>query len=977
MKTGHIKQALMLPVFLLLFVVQLVARDTVNFNADWRFALGEQADAVLLAAFDDAEWQTVRLPHDWAIAGPFDPEANGSTGKLPWQGVGWYRKTFTLDASDEGQRVYFDFDGIMAFPKIYINGQLAGEWDYGYMSFRVDATPYVRFGEENIIAVQVDTREHRSRWYPGAGIYRKVTMTLSDPVHIAHWGTFVTTPEVSDAAATVNVRTTVENHRESASRVTVEYTLVDPQGRTVAKGSRVSTLPGGSSRDIDLSLTVENPQRWDINTPHLYTARVAVREGGRSIFRLFAKQTDSEDVSFGIRTFQFTTDDGFHLNGQRVQLFGVNLHHDQGPLGAVFNVRAMERQLEIMQDMGVNALRTSHNAPAPEVLDLCDRLGIVVWDEAFDKWDDTADRLEDDPLEEHGEQQLRNLVMRDRNHPSVVLWSIGNEIGTQAPGTEGDGKNHENVTYMREFVLKYDPTRPVTIGNHIEGDANSDVLDALDVVGYNYGRRYEDFRETHLDVPIIYSESASTLSTRGFYEFPLPESKTDYSDAVYQVDSYDYNAAAWSDIPDQEFLLMEQDSFVAGEFVWTGFDYLGEPTPFTQQARSSYFGIVDLMGIPKDRYYLYRSYWRPDVTTIHILPHWNWPDRVGQPVPVYVYTNGDEAELFLNGRSLGRRTKSQEISVLVNLAEGRPVQASSEEVGNPSGQGNDDDGATSWLASVDDTEPWWQIDLGEMTSVRQIDISFDRQAGISLYEVAVSRDGSTWETVISVTEASSTGRGFFRQPSHNIDAIARYLRIIFHELQPRPRFTFGGAQAPATEAESPALRAGIQEVSVYSRNSNEVYYEAVERYRLHWDEVIYEPGELRVVAYKDGNVIGEAVMRTADEMATLKLTPDREEIAATGDDLCYILVEAFDANGTPQPLADQMINFEVVGPAEIAGIGNGNPLSLEPFQDDSHSLFYGKAMLILRSIESEAGVVRVIARSEGLPEATATLRTVQ
>ena len=624
-------------------------RQVVNFNRDWRFAQGELPGAEA-SGFDDSAWQPVRLPHDWAISGPFNPREDGYAGKLPWRGVGWYRKSFTLAEVDRGRRVYFDFDGVMAFPKVYVNGQLAGEWDYGYMSFRVDATPYVKFGQANVIAVLADTRRHGTRWYPGAGIYRKVTMTICDPVHVAHWGTYVTTPEVSDASATVRVRSTVENHSEAESKVDVEIVLLDPDGRVAATGSKSDTVPAGGSQELDQSLAVKNLQRWDIANPKLYTARTLVRLGGKVV--------DGEDTTFGLRTFRFTADDGFHLNGRRVQLYGACLHHDQGPLGAAFYPRAMQRQLEIMRDMGCNAVRTSHNPPAPELLDLCDRMGMVVWDECFDKWDGTADRVNREPLQEYGEKQIRNFVIRDRNHPCVVIWSIANEIGPQSGRREG--MSAENVKFMSDFVRKYDPTRPVGAAFHIPQMAAQGILESLDVGGWNYARRYSIHRERYPDKPIIYSESASALSTRGFYELPLPTGKTQYSRKM-QVDSYDHNAAPWSDIADREFQLMEKDRFVAGEFVWTGFDYLGEPTPFSREARSSYFGIVDLCGIPKDRFYLYRSCWRPDVITVHILPHWNWPDRVGQNVPIYVYTNGDSAELLLNGRSLGRRTKVKEV----------------------------------------------------------------------------------------------------------------------------------------------------------------------------------------------------------------------------------------------------------------------------------------------------------------------------
>jgi beta-galactosidase len=785
-------------------------RITLDFNDGWLFAKGDPGTDAAQAGFDDSGWEPVRLPHDWAIAGPFDTAGDGSTGKLPWKGIGWYRKAFRLDASYRGRRVYFDFDGVMAFPKVYVNGRLAGEWDYGYNSFRVDATPLVKFGETNIVAVSADTRQHRSRWYPGAGIYRKVTLTISDPVHIARWGAFVTTPSVSDDTATVRVAVTVENHLEAGVETEVGVDLLDPDNRPVAKGTTSISISSGGSAEAVLTLHISDPHRWDVNDPALYAATVTISTDGRV--------TDSETERFGIRTVRFTADDGFHLNGRRVQLHGVNLHHDQGPLGAAFNVRAMQRQLEIMREMGANALRTSHNPPAPEVLDLCDRMGIVVWDEAFDKWEATADHGADEPLETFGERQIKNFVMRDRNHASVVIWSIGNEIGT---GEKSWGKTAERVSFMRDFVLKYDPSRPVTVGNDNPGDGDLDVLDALDAVGYNYMRRYGRFRETHPDTPLIYSESASTVSTRGYYDFPLPESKTQFSQEAGQVSSYDYTAMWWSDVADRDFYLMETDSFVAGEFVWTGFDYLGEPSPFFRRARSSYFGIVDLCGIPKDRYYLYRSHWRPDATTVHILPHWNWPDRTGKTVPVFVYTNGDSAELFLNGRSLGKRKKLESVA--------------------------------------------------------------------------------------------------------------------------------GGLDGP--------------------------YYAVLDKYRLRWPDVAYEPGELRAVAYSSGRVVGEAVMKTSGNPAKLVLTPDRREIAADGYDLSYVLVEAVDNEGNPCPLAEDRVAFAVDGPAEIAGIGNGNPLSMEPFKASRHSLFYGKAMLILRSLEGEAATVKVTATADGCKTAQVEIRT--
>jgi beta-galactosidase len=924
-------------------------RQIASFNSDWKFAKGSQPGAEKVD-FDDSAWQAVRLPHDWAISGPFNPSENGYAGKLPWKGEGWYRKTFTLDKAGEGRRVYLDFDGVMAFPKVYVNGQLAGQWDYGYMSFRVDATPCVKFGQSNTVAVYVDTRNHGTRWYPGAGIYRKVTLMICDPVHVAHWGTVITTPQVSDAEATVRIRSTIENDLDAESQVRIVTMLLDPAGKPVAKAGKTEAVPARGSRDTEQSVVIPNPQRWDIDKPRLYTAKVVVRVGD--------KVTDTDTVLFGIRTFEFTANDGFHLNGRRVQLHGVCLHHDQGPLGAAFYPRAMERQLEIMRDMGVNAVRTSHNPPSPDLLDLCDRMGFVVWDEAFDKWDGTADRVRGEPpLEPYGEKQIRNFVMRDRNHPSVVVWSIGNELN----GGDRDGITPERVKFMSDFVRKCDLTRPVGMACHIPGLAEQPNFDALDLTGWNYMRRYATYRQRYPDKPIIYSESASALSTRGFYELPLPNEKTEYSKQL-QVNSYDLNAAAWSDIADSEFQLMEKDKFVAGEFVWTGFDYLGEPTPFSQEAKSSYFGIVDLAGIPKDRYYLYRGYWRPDTTTIHILPHWNWPDRVGQNVPVFVYTNGDSAELFLNGKSLGRRTKGVLPDRPVNFAKGKPVTASSEESGkgNLKALANDGDNSTRWCAADGSTGQWWQVDLGQEQPVRYLLLEFEREAKNYGYQVKASTDASTWQTVASKDTSRQPQWGGPTQASHDVNVQARYLRIEFTQLQ-------GGAWA------------GIKEFGVYPAKTESSYCDVTYKYRLRWNDVVYEPGELKAVGYKDGKSIGEATMRTAGAPATIRLTPDRKELAATGEDLCYILVEALDNKRTLCPLADNLVRFKIDGPAQIAAVGNGDPMSVEPFQADYRKLFFGKAMLILRTKDGQGGAVHVTAESDGLTsgETTVQCRTAQ
>jgi len=626
-----------------------------DFNFNWRFAAGKPAGAAD-PNLDDSAWQRVDLPHDWAIAGPFGPPgAPGNQGKLPWIGDGWYRKTFALPKTAEGKRLILIFDGVMALPTVYLNGREVGRWIYGYNSFHVDATDAAQFGGNNVLAVHADTYKMSSRWYPGAGIYRKVTLRLADAVHVPVWGVFVTTPEVTDTAAKVNVKVEVNNRTEKPQRVCVESLLLDPAGKEVATCQSVVEVPVDRTVTASLDATVPRPKRWDILHPHLYTAVTRLLVDGR--------RRDAAETEFGIRTFRATADDGFHLNGRRVQLCGVNLHHDHGPLGAAFFPRAMERQFQILKNMGVNAVRTSHNVPAPELLRLCDRMGLIVFNEAFDKYGRSAGVSCDynEYAATYAERELRNFVRRDRNHPSVFFWSVGNEVG------RADG---EKVTAkLVEYVKRHDTTRNVSQGFCNAGLASkeSTVLNHLDSSGWNYGARYMTARNNYPDKPILYTESGSAFGTRGAYKRKLPAGKTDYTPDG-ECNGFVLTAAPWSDIPDREFDLMRRDGFVAGEFVWTGFDYLGEPTPFNggiakdrqgRIARSSYFGIVDLAGLPKDSYYVYRSHWRPEVTTVHLSPHWNWKGLEGEPIPVFVYTNGDSAELFLNGRSLGRRKKGE------------------------------------------------------------------------------------------------------------------------------------------------------------------------------------------------------------------------------------------------------------------------------------------------------------------------------
>lgn len=632
-------------------------RDVSLAGEGWKFAKDPKGELRAEApAFDDSKWESVRVPHDWAIYGPFDARHGGGTGMLPWRGYGWYRRTFALDAKDAGSRVFLDFDGVMAAPEVYVNGKLAGSWSYGYESKRIDVTPLVKFGEPNTLAVRANTTKMGSRWYPGAGIYRKVVLKVRSAAHFANNGIFVSTPKVSKDAATVRVQWELAGAPIEGALTKV--VLADAGGAPVAEASVCA------EQGVAL-LTVAQPKFWDVDAPNLYWAEVTLADAqGAAVSR--------ERIRFGIRTIAFPTPteepaksswaaNGFHLNGRRVQLKGVDLHSDLGPLGMAFDKSAMRRQLQLMREMGANALRTSHNCPAPEVLDLCDEMGFVVWDECFDKWDGTAGRTSEN-LEIYVSRILRDFVRRDRNHPSVIAWSMSNEIGYQGhKWAKEAGLTRERCSYFREVMRGEDATRPVGNGNiGFMRDAKvlaQGIYDDLDITGWNYGASYADVHRRLPKQAIVYTESASAFSTYGFYEETLPKTKKDYARDVFQTSGYDFTAGP--DIADVEFDRMERDIFCCGEFVWTGIDYLGEPTPYHSESRSSYFGIVDLMGVPKDRYWLYRSYWNDKAETVHLVPHWTWPGREGKTVPVFVYTSGDAAELFVNGKSMGVRRKGE------------------------------------------------------------------------------------------------------------------------------------------------------------------------------------------------------------------------------------------------------------------------------------------------------------------------------
>jgi beta-galactosidase len=851
-------------------------RERTSFNADWRFTkedpagtgdalayenlkpwlLPTSADFLNIAAprpsrpagnigdtisytlptFDDSGWRKLDLPHDWGIEGPFNQDFPGETGKLPWWGVAWYRKHFSVSASDQGKRLYLDLDGAMSRAAVWLNGQCVGGWPYGYASWRVDLTPYVKFGAENVVAIRLDNLPNSSRWYPGGGIYRNVWLVKTAPIHVAHWGTFVTTPAVSAESADVYLRTMVENDTATAARVQVSTAVfaLDAQGRksdapvaSTSSAANAQVAPGAQAM-VAQTLIVAQPKRWSPRAPNRYVAVTTVVHDGNT--------TDVYETPFGIRTIAFDPQRGFLLNGEHFAIQGVCDHHDLGALGAAVNVRGLERQFELLREMGCNAIRTSHNPPAPELLDLCDRMGFVVMDEAFDMWH-TAKKPNDYHLlfSDWHEQDLRAFVRRDRNHPSIILWSIGNEVREQS---EPEGWRF--AAHLAGIIRDEDRTRYTISGCNNVNAGFTGFQTALDVVGYNYAARnpaewYGRFHATSPQVPVMGSETSSCVSSRGEYFFPLSENKLE-GRANFQVSSYDLYAPPWALPPDVEFRALAQFPYVAGEFVWTGFDYLGEPTPYSRDetnllnftdpaqrdraakelaemkkirvpSRSSYFGIIDLAGFKKDRFYIYQAHWRPDFPMAHLLPHWTWPERVGQVTPVHVYTSGDEAELFLNGRSLGRKQKGQ-------------------------------------------------------------------------FE-----------------------------------------------------------------------------------------------YRLRWDDVKYEPGELRVVAYKNGAKWAEDVQRTADAAKRLAATADRVALRADGADLSYITVTICDAKGTMAPRANNKVKFEVTGPADVIATDNGDATSFEPFQSPEHSAFNGLVLGIVRTRAGQPGAITVRATSDGLAEATVTLES--
>ena len=763
---------------------------------------------------DGKAWQQVAVPHDWAIAGPFDKkwdlqmvaieqngekektEKSGRSGALPWIGEGMYKMNLQLPKGYK--RAVLVFDGAMSQPVVKVNGKEAGRWAYGYNAFRIDITPYVQFGgKKNLVEVHLNNVEESSRWYPGGGLYRPVSVELYGNENFSTWDTFVRTLKADKQEAEVEVNALLEGKIGKSGKTVIA--LLDEAGTKVAE----QTISGATPA-IKTTLKVANPQLWSPESPYLYQVKLTRYEG--------KKVADVQTLKTGIRTISVSKNNGFQLNGITRKIKGVCLHHDLGPLGAAENKAALIRQIKTMKEMGCDAIRTAHNMPSTMQMEICDSLGMMVMAESFDMW--IYPKCKNGYakfFKEWSDRDMTNLVKHHRNHPSIIMWSIGNEIPEQ-----WSKEGMEIAKHLQDICHQYDPSRPVTQGmDKAEAALKSGFAQVMDVPGFNY--RVHKYYKNIEQLPqgfLLGSETASTVSSRGVYKFPVQVRASDnnpYADG--QCSSYDTEYCSWSNLPDDDWKMQDDHSWVIGEFVWTGYDYLGEPTPYDTYwpSRSSYFGICDLAGLPKDRYYMYRARWNEHQHTTHLLPHWNWKGREGQVTPVYCYTDGVEGELFVNGKSQGR----------------------------------------------------------------------------------VRKDKSS----------------------------------------------------------------------------------RLDRYRLRWNNVKYEPGEIRVVTYNQyGDKVGEDVKRTAGEPAQMKFsveTPDHEPIAcmvegctdehnvllnADGKDLAFVTVSLLDKDGNECPLADDELTFEVTGAGTFKAACNGDATSLEPFTHPHMKLFSGKLVVIVQSSTQKGNI---------------------
>ena len=764
---------------------------------------------------DGQAWTKVNIPHDWAIAGPFDKkwdlqkvaitqngeteatEKSGRSGALPWIGEGWYRTTVTLPEGYEAAELLFD--GAMAEPRVTINGKEAGYWAYGYNAFRVDATPYIKAGKLDI-GVHLQNLEESSRWYPGAGLYRPVTLILKQNCSIDDWSVFARTVSLKSDEAEVAVDMTVRGHDE---QVKAQIVMADATGNMVAEAQNLAVKNGL----VNTTLKVKAPRLWSPETPYLYTLTTKVTKDGKTL--------DEKQQKIGIRTIKVSREGGFQLNGQTRKLKGVCLHHDLGPLGAAINKAALIRQIRMLKEMGCDAIRTAHNMPSTWQMEICDSMGMMVMAESFDMWiypkcKNGYARF----FKEWALKDITNLVLNHRNHPSIVMWSIGNEIPEQ-----WSEEGRQIAKQLQGLCHQLDPTRPVTQGMDRAEDAlNSGFAQAMEVPGFNY--RVHKYENNIKQLPqgfLLGSETASTVSSRGVYKFPVvPTDNSQFASyspnydptaltkADGQCSSYDVEYCSWSNLPDDDWVWQDDKDWVIGEFVWTGYDYLGEPTPYDEYwpSRSSYFGIMDLAGLPKDRYWLYRSKWNTKEHTVHLLPHWTWPERKGEVTPVYCYTDGVEAELFVNGKSQGRIRK------------------------NPA--------------------------------------------------------------------------------------------------------------------------------------------ERLDRYRLRWNNVKYEAGEIRVVAYDaQGNKIGEDSRRTAGKPTAIVAQADRKSYRADGEDLVFVTIGVADSKGVAVPTCNNELTFKVTGAGSFEAVCNGDATSLESFKQPRMKLFNGELVVVLRTGRQPGNIRLTIKDSKG------------